>query len=342
MASYRTWIRTLFFLGAVPLMAVGIFNYFMDPLWCFSHSHRWNNAQLDLNDRQQKTNVLVFQKPDFDSILIGSSISTFIDHNDFKGMKLYNYASPLMRPWEYSGYIANARKASGGELKNIIIGYDFFGSKKSDSRMFDEPAKYYETANSFLYRYKTLFNMKTFDFSKRNLAQARKATRPIYRRDYVRSYPRSYAQKLTGSGQYILDYDLKKYQYDDETKNLAGRIKEETKGTHLSVFVTPLSKPLFCHIVKEGFLPTYERWLGDLVDSFGEVYNFMYINSVTAVDANFSDIGHFNPEVGTLIARRITGEERPREDFGVLVTRSNLTEHLKFIEENSRACTNQP
>ena len=234
-------------MSAVPITAVGIFDYFMDPLWCFSHSHRWNNAQLDLNDRQQKTNALVFQKPDFDSIMLGTSICTFINHNDFKGMKLYNYAQPMMRPWEYSGYIANARKASGRELKNIVMGFDFFGSKKSDFRLFDEPAKYYETANSFLYRYKTLFNMKTFDFSKRNLEQAREATRPVYRRDYVRSRPRKSAQKLTVSGQGAIDYDLKKYQYDDEIKNIAGRIKEGKPGS---------APRRFCHSsVETSLLP---------------------------------------------------------------------------------------
>jgi hypothetical protein len=335
MKRYRKWLITLLFFITIPLLAVGFINYYMDPLWCFSHSHHWNNAQLDLNDRQQKTNALVFQKPEFDSILLGSSISTYINHNDFKGMRVYNYASPLMRPWEYGGYVANATKAGGSAPKNIILGLDFFGSNKIMRERFDDPIKYYETANSFLYRYKVLFNIKTFDFSKRNFKQSRKNTRAVYTREYVRSFPDLGAHKIK-----LTDIDRKteKYEYNNEIKGMLGKLKEANNSSHFIVFLTPASRHYFCFYVEQGRLPDYERWVRDVVDVFGGVYNFMYLNPVTEDDTNFFDAGHFYPKIGTLIAEKITGKETGNPDFGVLVTPENLEDHLKFLRENSKAC----
>jgi hypothetical protein len=336
MNRYRKWLIKLFILCAAPLAAVGLFNYFMDPLWCFSGSHRWNNAQLDLNDRQQKTNALVFQKPEFDSILLGSSISTFINHNDFTGMKVYNYASPLMKPWEYSGYVANAKKAAGRDLKNIIIGMDFFGSNKIFRDKFDEPVRYYETANSFFYRYKVLFNIKTFDFSQRNLKQARKVTRAVYNREYVRSFPDLGPRKIK-----LTEQEKMAYQYNEGLPGILAGLKEAGRGANLTVFVTPISKYWICYYYEQGLLPDYERWLRELVGTFGTVYNFMYLNPVTEDDTNFFDAGHFYPKVGTLIARKITGQENGNQDFGVLVTPANIEDHLMFLRSNSRACRKQ-
>jgi hypothetical protein len=335
MKRFRKWLKILVFFITIPLLAIGVINYYMDPLWCFSHSHRWNNAQLDLNDRQQKTNALVFQKPDFDSVLLGSSISTYINHNDFRGMKVYNYASPLMRPWEYGGYVANAIKAGGRAPKNIILGLDFFGSNKIMRERFDEPIKYYETANSFLYRYKVLFNIKTFDFSKRNYKQSRKVTRAVYTREYIRSFPDLGRHKIK-----LTDTDKKteKYEYNNELKGILGNLKETNSASHFIVFLTPASRHYYCYYVKQGRLPDYKRWVRDVVDVFGGVYNFMYLNPVTENDNNFFDAGHFYPKVGTLIARKISGDYDGNPDFGILVTPENLENHLRFLEENSKGC----
>lgn len=334
MKRYRTWLITLLLLCMIPLLAVGLFNYFMDPLWCFSHSHRWNQAQLDLNDRQQKTNALIYQKPDFDSILLGSSISTFINYNDFTGMKVYNYASPLMKPWEYAGYITNARKACGGQLKNVFIGMDFFGSSKLFRERFDEPVKYYETANSFLYRYKTLFSIKTFDFSKRNLQQSRKPTRAVYTRDYVRSYPQLRPHKLR-----INDKDRLPYEYNEKLPTILAGVKEAGRGAKLTIFVTPISKHWICYYVNHGLMPDYERWLRELTTVFGGFYNFMYLNPVTEDDTNFFDPEHFYPKkVGPLIVDKLMGRPDNHPEFGVLVTAENLESHIRFLRENTKAC----
>jgi hypothetical protein len=88
-------------------------------------------------------------------------------------------------------------------------------------------------------------------------------------------------------------------------------------------------------MVEDGRLGDYERWIRDAVDVFGEVYNFMYPNSITANSHNYIDSNHFKPEVGTIIARKVSGSltGTSPQDFGILVTKQNVDDHLKTIEQ---------
>ena len=146
------------------------------------------------------------------------------------------------------------------------------------------------------------------------------------------------ARQLKVTSSNVTEY-VKDYTYNDEIKIILNSLKEENKSSHLTFFLTPMSKPLYCYLVKEGYLPAYERLIRDLIAVNGEVYNFMYVNPITADDSNFFDVAHFYPKVGTLIARKITGENNGSSNFGILVTQSNLDDHIKFIRENATACS---
>ncbi|HOP41492.1 MAG TPA: hypothetical protein PLI53_10670, partial [Geobacteraceae bacterium] len=107
------------------------------------------------------------------------------------------------------------------------------------------------------------------------------------------------------------------------------------------VFTTPVSKPLFCLMVRLNRLPDYERWLRDLVDVFGEVYNFMDLNSVTRdYLRNFSDCDHLFPEAGTLLAHRVLGipDQSLPPDFGKLVARRNIEETIAAVRSQCTDC----
>ena len=75
----------------------------------------------------------------------------------------------------------------------------------------------------------------------------------------------------------------------------------------LSLFTTPTPSQMFALLVREGRLPRYERWLGDLVAVFGGVWDFMGLNSVTTDLSHYRDAQHFHPRIGTLIVDRLMG-----------------------------------
>jgi hypothetical protein len=72
-----------------------------------------------------------------------------------------------------------------------------------------------------------------------------------------------------------------------------------------------------------------------LVDVFGEVYDFMGINTITNNPSNYADLHHFYPEFGTLIADRVTGVKNSKlpDDFGIRINKENLEAHLKQIDK---------
>jgi len=91
---------------------------------------------------------------------------------------------------------------------------------------------------------------------------------------------------------------------------------------------------MFELMVKEGLYPYYKQWLRDIVEVFGEVHNFMTLNTITCDLENFYDGAHVYPSVGRLIAHRVIGAPDPDipGDFGVLVTRENIEGHLRNID----------
>jgi hypothetical protein len=90
---------------------------------------------------------------------------------------------------------------------------------------------------------------------------------------------------------------------------------------------------MFAQLVQEGRLEDYGRWLADLTTAFGEVWDFMGVNSVTSDPAQYRDAQHFHPRVGRLIADRLMGRPVPpeRADFGRRVTRDMLATHMDLV-----------
>jgi hypothetical protein len=90
---------------------------------------------------------------------------------------------------------------------------------------------------------------------------------------------------------------------------------------------------MFAQLVQEGRLEDYGRWLADLTTAFGEVWDFMGVNSVTSDPAQYRDAQHFHPRVGRLIAERLMGRPLPprHAGFGRRVTPATLAAHLAWI-----------
>ena len=96
---------------------------------------------------------------------------------------------------------------------------------------------------------------------------------------------------------------------------------------------------MFALLIREGRLEDYQHWLTDLTATFGEVWDFMGLNSVTTDLTQYRDAQHFHPRIGTMIVDRLLGRPVAPEhaDFGRLVTRQSLPEHMAFIRSQS-AC----
>ena len=337
-------------LSVIALFA--LFNYTIDPLWTFCHRNRWNDAQPGFDERQLKTNRAWFcGLEQYDALLLGSSRVTYINQHDFKTVRPFNYAGVSMYPVEYRGWIDQAKKIRGGAFKTIIIGVDFWGSNAgpfAEQQMNNTPppSHYLDVAGSFLYRYKMLFVMDTLERSIECIRHSRDPGTTDYSRENVKKTIRvSTARKRSAvNGQTALyrnQFYGPGYRYNRELKHYFEILKRENPGTHFIIFTTPISADLFKILVESGNLKDYDRWMTQLVEIFGEVYDFMGLNTITENPDNYADLHHFYPSIGTLIAERVTGVGGAAlpEDFGILVTKKSLASHLESIHREAEEIT---
>ncbi len=334
------WFATVL----LSLSTVATFNYLIDPLWCFSHSNAFNNRQPGFNERQQKTNRAYFAGlENYDTLLLGSSRTAYINQHDFEGMRVFNYAADNMMPKEYEKWIEIAKEIKGGDFDTIIIGIDFFGTAGNYDAFFEryykglKPEDYFLKTKEPLYRFKSLLSI---DVLKQSLESIRRIKYPTIS-DYDRSNVRHCSIRVTDEEREkhikdnIEEYRgplLKAYRYREEWKSIMKRLKEKNPHTRFIIFTTPVSEPFFkTFIVNGGHLEDYKRWLRETVEVFGKIHHFMDLNSVTTNLENFFDAHHLYEESTRMIAKRLSGDnkERTEKDFGKIITPDNIDEYLK-------------
>ena len=343
--KHKKWVR-LFLSTVLAVIALfALFNYTIDPLWTFCHSNRYNNAQPGFNERQLKSNRAYFcGLEQYDALLLGSSRVTYINQHDFKTMKVFNYAGVSMYPVEYRKWIAQAKKIKGEHFKTILIGVDFWGSNdgpfgKQQMKSTPQPSHYLDITTSFMYRYKMLFTMDTLDKSIEAIEHSKNLGTTDYTRDNVKQTIRisDTRKQQAVNSQISLYRNLfygKGYHYNTKIKHYFETIKKENPNTRFIIFTTPISVDLFKILVQSNRLPDYKKWMTMLVDAFGEVYDFMGVNTITENPENYADLHHFYPEFGTLIADRVTSVPNSTlpKDFGILLNKQNLKTHFDNID----------
>lgn len=333
MSPYKKWFIITLILISFPLAVLAGFNYYIDPLWNFSHANPYNHIQASFDERQQKTDYVTFGKFDYNALILGSSRTSYINQNDFSGCRAYNYAVNNMLMEEYKGYTDYARQKNGRPFEYIFLGLDFFTTNlnlKLDNQ-FDPPSYYINRSNELGYRYKTLLSADVFRYAQQNYQTSVRGIPFNY------DYNRNNIKTLLKADQTVRDEQiassLKRYRtriYADykyrDVKKILLSLKKSNPDTQFVVFTTPVSAPLYNLMVEMGLWPRYEQWLTDLVDVFGEVYCFTYPNTITSNLNNYYDAGHFYPYIGTLVAHRVTGTADPNlpADFGILLTPETL------------------
>ncbi len=354
--NYRKSVRLWLLLTLVPLSFIGLFNYFIDPLWCFSHSNALNNHQPGFNERQQKTNRALFTGlKRYDTLLLGSSRTAYIDQHDFKGMEVFNYAADNMLPWEYEKWIDIATEIKGAPFKNIIIGIDFFGTAENYDAVIRRfyggkvPGDYFETAQKPLYRFKSLLS---YDALKHAVESVRRTFHPTIS-DYDRKNVRHCNIIVSDeTREHHIERDIdeykehltKNYHYRSGWKRMLERLKRRYPGTRFIIFTTPVSKPFFeTFIIEANHMREYKRWLKETVETMGSLYHFMDLNSVTTDLDNFFDAHHLYAPAARWVAHRISGTDAPGipADFGKRLTRENIDRYLERpLEEMARTKIN--
>ena len=203
--NYKKWIIiTLLISLVMPGIVAGI-NFFMDPLWCFSLSHRYNMKQDDFNERQQKTNYITFHDFDYRGIIIGASTSTNINQHSFRDLAVYNYAINGLQPIEFLPYLNYAKKRNGHDFDYIFLEMNFLLAANLGPPIFDAEKIFAET-NGWLYRIKSLVSIDTLKFSRRNFMNYLYGRHIYYDRNNVKYTTPLTREKLEINMKYLLEH----------------------------------------------------------------------------------------------------------------------------------------
>ncbi|WP_050616484.1 hypothetical protein [Bacillus testis] len=340
--NYKHFVFKVLLIVIVVLTATSSFIYLIDPLWMFSSSNRFNQVQTVIDEREQKTIAIKYQPFPYDSLLLGSSRSTYINQHDFKGMDVYNFSVSNMSVREYNSFLEYAKERRGKEFKNVIIGLDFFKTSLDQSSALRTLDNYIEKEDKPFFRTKNFFSWDVLKYAYGNFKMSldgKVVDERNYNRDNVAVAKKIDPEKTEKQTEAKIQkfkhvFYGKTYEYNPYYASYLRQLKKNNPNTNFIVFTTPISSELFQALVESKRLPDYNRWINDVVSVFGEVHNFMYPNSITNNINNYFDGHHYYPEVGTLIAKSLSNDTNGvPADFGKVLTPGNYRKELAIINK---------
>ena len=346
----KNWLKISLIILSIILISIGVFDLFMDSFWCFNHKHQYNSVQKGTNERQQKANYIYFTSNKYNTLLVGSSRTTYMNRHAFKGMNVFNFSATGMRPQEYLTYINFVIQDSRQPIKTIILAVDFFGYLNYGAFMYNNAPSIVQASKSPYYRWKLLFTYDALNNSFRNLRDYLNPQKHSdrYNRDNVKSrfkIPAVGSKKLQllAVQKDSLEYSRAEYSSkpNPEFNRIMNTIKEAHQDKQFIIYTTPVTNVLFKTMVQTGHYNDYENWLRKLVSIYGTVYHFMYINTIgdNFID-NFADCNHAYPETNAIVARKIITQNKDEpKDFGIILTSENIEiklQELRFLNGISK------
>ena len=338
----KKFTLTVMSIFAILTLAIVSFNYWMDPLWSFGHAQANNDVQIVTDEREQKTGNQLYVPKTADTLLIGSSRSTYIHTTGFKKWDVYNYSVANLSMREYESMMLYAFEKNS-EYERVILGVDFFKSSTREAGAPRSISNYEAKVQKPFYRAKNLLSYDVFKYSVDNFKLS--SNDDIVRDRLYNRQGNAFAKELTEEETFkqtvskITKFEDtfygENYEYFPQYKKVMTNVRDTHPEAEKIVYTTPISTELFKAVVYTDLLDEYELWLRDLVDVYGGVWNFMYPNEVTNDITNYYDGHHFYPEVGDLIAARIEQGDSADvpKDFGVYVTPENVDEHMESVKK---------
>jgi hypothetical protein len=336
MIKQNLW-TLLFFLTAFTVLSLtAFFNYAMDPFWCFNFSHGYNSVQLCLNEREQKINAISFRPFNYTGLLIGDSRVTYMNQSSFKNHKIFNLSVSNLGLNEVIPLIQCAEKKRKNSFEKIYMGVNFFSYFTPETKYISNNSlSLKKTLSTRLY---VLFNMDMLKFSYRTFKSQfdRKVFTGNGERIYTYDNIAQPLERIPSEVKKITEESIKKHKRETYIPNKKFEeylvsIKKAFPNSKITVFTTPVSEPLFNFII-EAHADDYKNWLRTLVNTYDEVYHFMYLHPLTQdYTTNFVDSHHYLPNLGDIMIKKMEEEKNSFnfDDFGILLNKENLEKYLK-------------
>ena len=118
-----------------------LYTMYVDPLWQWNHPFHKEAWHCPFNERMQKTNWLASRKPKIDSLIVGSSRSSYMNPELLESKCAFNYSVSSGEDSEFAEHINYVKKRSSLTLKFVVIEASFNHCLKIKSQ-FKTPNEY--------------------------------------------------------------------------------------------------------------------------------------------------------------------------------------------------------
>lgn len=342
----KKWLITVSSLTMTFAILVIALNFCVDHygirLSLFSDKKKFQQNVYPSGLNQHTFNAeFIFREPaEFDSFLFGSSRVGVIDVTKIPTGKFYNMSYSQGLPAQHLAII-KAFLQKGIKIKSVIIGLDGYCFNLSASEhqkhllrimhpAIGGPSRL-EIFGMYFFRKP---DMKELTLWKDGVVLGKIENRIPLTNQGVNLGWQPKEKIIEAAGKPIFDFKISKYEpitYGQKEMNETFRDLEELiilsriHNFNITFFISPFYYQTYLNNAK-GLFRVKER-LAQLTD----YYDFSGINSVTGNALNYYEESHYRYQVGNLIVARIFGDNAIKvpNDFGVLVTRQNIGQHLK-------------
>lgn len=333
--KFAVWALIFFLPTFVFILCPAAYVFLVDPLWQWDHPWHLKRWHPRFNERLQKTNYIGSHEVYIDTLIVGSSRSTFFNPTWLGTKNGFNYGVSSGRLTEYAPFIKYVKQKSRLPLKQVLI-------ESSPSQImrlnnsFEPPEFYIKNAEDKAKKFRNLFSHDAYKRARNVTIEPRYEYYIIENRgEHTYKYPHI-RYTTDEQKQRFVDYELKSYAENVYNKPYSERFVENISEVHQAageadciVWTTPVSWKLLNLFYDMGKMDHYERWLRALVAEFGRVYHFDYPNKITMNEASFNDAQHPTFETALLTMKiirelRESGTGENTEYGGVVLTPENI------------------
>jgi hypothetical protein len=318
----KTYLKTYFKVLITLILAIGLFNYLIDPLW-YHAGNRLTAINPPWNERIAKTNLYLQHPDQYNCLIFGTSRATLFHAETFKQHHCFNYSF------------------SGGKIEEMISYANYIQEKGANPAIVYveiEPAKLNDASeNSYLTAkeiqpaplYQTyFFSMNTLFLSLRTIFK-------LY--DYARLYNQDFQITLS---QEIPEYEPELIKPEDMAKPTERQkcklervksyqaLEQIFPQAELVGFVAPISAwRVFNYMYANGLLNCQLTGTYQIASRFTRFYDFAIPSAVTTRTDNTYDGNHYYPQVFQQVAQTLEGQPSA---FGIDVKRYPLADYQKL------------
>jgi len=295
----------------------------------------------DLANRTQK--FVEIQKFQPNTIMLGGSRVHFLNTQDVKKYtndKVYNLAfssSTLEEQYYFLKY-----SIENFDIKNVVIGLNLypFSEVLRENKNTDFDKEIFSTGFTLQKELKHYLELPMISYIKDYYTN--KWVQPLYKDGSRTAYnqnlqisKKSWKEREKGSN----DNYKKTYKdyliWGDKGLNILKKMVQlcQDNNINLKVFTTAIYVSQLQILEDVNKMDIYYKWKKE-VSKITPYWDFMYINSITTNSDNYIDPSHIKQEKGYLYFARLFNDNSIKvpKDFGVLVTKENIDEHLENLK----------